>query len=56
MKSFSIIVGGAKAEEVMKGYPIIIDELFILRGFVRKETIMGVRTLVEKELGTVVLS
>jgi len=44
-KSSSLVVVDGRAKEVMKDYPIIIDELSIL-----KETTMRVKTLTENEV------
>lgn len=50
-KSSSLVVVDGRAKEVMKDYPIIIDELSIL-----KETTMRVKTLTENEVKAVILS
>ena len=36
-KSSSLIMGRGRAEEVMEDYPIIVDELFVLKGCLYEE-------------------
>ena len=36
-KSSSLIMGRGRAEEVMENYPIIVDELFVLKGCLTEE-------------------
>jgi hypothetical protein len=41
----------SRAEEHIKDYLIIVDELYVLKGFVPKETIVRVKTPTENKVG-----
>jgi hypothetical protein len=40
-KSSSLVMGRGRAEEVMKDYPIIVDELFVLKGCLPEEIVVS---------------
>ena len=48
-KSSTLVVVGSRAKELMKDYLIIVDELYVIEGFVPKETTVRVRTPTENE-------
>jgi hypothetical protein len=41
-------MSGGRAKKVIKDYPIIIDELFVPKGFIIEKTPAGVRTSTKK--------
>jgi hypothetical protein len=50
-KSSTLVMVRSRAEEHIKDYLIIVDELYVLEGFVPKKTMVRVRTPAENEVG-----
>jgi hypothetical protein len=49
-KSSTLVMVRSRAEEHIKDYLIIVNELYVLKGFVPKETMVRVRTPAENEV------
>jgi len=46
----SLVMSGGMVEEVIEDYPIIVNELFIPKGFVSKEIMVEVRNVIRKKV------
>jgi hypothetical protein len=50
-KSSTLVMVRSRAEEHIKDYLVIVDELYVLEGFVHKKTMVKVITPTENEVG-----
>jgi len=46
----SLVMSGGMVEEVIEDYPIIVNELFIPKGFVYKKIMVEVRNVIRQKV------